>query len=89
MIYVLKVIIEMTVEEKLEKAIEFIKNIENMQLPVETVEDIIDSADIYCVECGFKTEVEVGNNSNRRFVEAKLLEDIKDEAWHLLADIAE
>ena len=79
----------MTTEEKLEKAIKFIKNIENMQLPVETVEDIIDSADIYCSECGFKTEVEIGNNSNRRFVEVKLLEELKDEAWHVLADIAE
>ena len=89
MIYVLKVIIEMTAEEKLEKAIEFIKRIENMQLPIETVEDIIDSADIYCSECGFKTEVEVGNNFNRRYVEAKHLEDLKDEAWHILADIVE
>lgn len=79
----------MTVEEKLEKVVEFIKNIENMQLPVEITEDIIDSANIYCSECGFKTEVEVGNNSNRRFVEAKLLEELKDAAWHVLADITD
>ena len=79
----------MTTEEKLDKAVKFIKSIENMQLPIESVEDIIDSANIYCSECGFETEVEVSNNSNRRFVEANLLEDIKDKAWHLLADIVE
>lgn len=49
----------MTIEEKLDKAIDFIKKIESMKMPMMTEYDIV-------------------QHYNK----------LKDDAWHMLADIA-
>ena len=78
----------MTLEEKLSKAIEFIKSINDMHLPIIRLDDIINSADVYCEECGEKCEIDV-TEPNVKYVEADKFEDLKDKAWHLLVDIVE
>ena len=77
----------MTVEERLEKAIEFIKSIERLELPTLTTSDIVDSAHIYCTDC----EADDGfdfSGPNNKYVEVDAVDELKDKAWHLLADIA-
>lgn len=78
----------MTVEEKLEKAIDFIKSIESLDVPITTRDDIIDESDVYCDECGVSTSIKTYNGSDR-FVEAKYVDELKDKAWHLLVDFTD
>ena len=77
---------QMSIEEKLEKALEFIKHISEMSLPTTTTSDIIKDAHVYCEECGEECEVDV-TGPNARYVEASDIESLKDEAWHLLVDL--
>lgn len=77
---------QMSIEEKLEKALEFIKNISKMSLPTTTTYDIIKDAYAYCDECGEECEVDV-DGQNTQYVEANDIESLKDEAWHLLVDL--
>lgn len=76
----------MSTEEKLEKALEFIKSIDKMPLPTTTTYDIIKDAHAYCDECGNECEVDV-DGQNIRYVEANDIESLKDKAWHLLVDL--
>ena len=78
----------MTTEEKLSKAVEFIKSIDNMILPTITTSNIIESADVYCEECGEECDIDI-IGPNTKYVEADVLEDLKDRAWHLLIDLVD
>lgn len=78
----------MTIEEKLEKAIEFIKSIEQMSLPIMTTSDIVDIAHPYCDECGGDCEINFAG-PDVGYVEADAVNELKDKAWHLLANISE
>lgn len=75
----------MTIQEKLDKAIEFIAKIEKMQFDITTAKDIIDDANIYCDECGCKCDPY--SVDLRRFVDARELEELKEQAWHVLVDL--
>ena len=77
----------LTTEEKLAKAIEFIESIEKMSFPTMTTSDIIDSANPYCIECGCACDIEF-NSANDKYIEFNKVEELKDKAWHLLVDIA-
>lgn len=77
---------QISIEEKLEKALEFIKSIDKMPLSTTTTYDIIKDAHAYCDECGNECEVDV-DGQNTRYVEANDIESLKDKAWHLLVDL--
>lgn len=77
----------MTDKEKLKKAVEFIKSIEKLNLPIVTTAGIISDAHAFCEECGESCEIDyVG--AYEKYVNVDFVEDIKDKAWHLLADLA-
>ena len=78
----------MTTEEKLEKATEFIKLFEQMAFPIVTTNDIIDDAHGCCVECGDWCDIDY-DGPCVNYVEATAIDEMKDKAWHLLADLAE
>ena len=75
----------MTTQEKLDKAIEFIAKIEKMQFDITDAKDIIDDANIYCDECGIKCNYDVVDL--RQFVNARILEELKEQVWHVLVDL--
>lgn len=76
----------MTDKEKLEKAVDFIKSIEQLDLPIVTTFDIIDDAHIFCEECGEESEIDcIG--VNEQYVKAAELDELRDKAWHLIADL--
>lgn len=84
----------MTTEEKLVEAIKFIRSIEQLDA---SNYDMFDRDDIvvnaYCNECG-SSDVGITINfpSNVRcsdeYVSTRLVDDLKDRAWHTLVDIA-
>lgn len=76
----------MTDKEKLEKAVDFIKSIEQLDLPVVTTSDIIDDAHIFCEECGEECEIDC-TGVNEQYVKAAELDELRDKAWHLIADL--
>ena len=78
----------MTLEEKLEKAIDFIKSIDKTSLPTTTINDILDDAHIYCAECGDECEIDIGGCYSR-YVDAKYFDELKERIWHLLADLTD
>ena len=77
----------LTTEEKLAKAIEFIESIEKMSFPIMTTSDIIDSADPYCAEYDSEYNIEF-NSTDDKYIEFSKFEELKDKAWHLRVDIA-
>lgn len=76
----------MTTEEKLNKAIEFIRAIEKMSLSKKTTINIVDSAHAYCEECGYEVSLNFAR-PNVDYVEASFFDDLKDKAWHLLFEL--
>ena len=79
---------KLTTEQKLEKCVEFIRKIEKMDIPVKCIEDCI-SYRGYCEECGSE-DVDVDIYGDDMWVvDPKYLDELKDEAWHGLADIAD
>ena len=78
----------MTLEEKLSKAEEFIKHIADMQLPTVRSSDIVDESHVYCEECGEECELDF-TGPDIRYVEESELKSLKDQAWHLLADLTD
>ena len=76
----------MTDKEKLEKAIEFIKMIENLDIPARSISEIIRDVHIFCEECGEECEIDYAGK-NDMYINAKELDEIRDKAWHLLADL--
>lgn len=78
----------MTIEQKLEKCVDFIRKIEKMDIPMNYVEDYISYCG-YCEECGSDdVDIEV-RGDDMKIVDPKYLEELKDEAWHILADITD
>ena len=78
----------MTVEEKLKKCKEFIEKISKMDVPVTMIEDHI-SFSGYCEECG-SDDVDVDiYGDDAEIVDPKYIDELKDQAWHLLADITD
>lgn len=85
----------MTTEEKLEKAIEFIRSIEKMDTKNYEefdLDDLANSADGECLEC-CSDDVEIHlhwpNNANasKKWIDSKAIDDLKEKAWHVLADL--
>ena len=76
----------MTTEEKLEKAIEFIKSIERLDA---CSYDIFSSDDIdaVCNECESDDIHIYGMNGS--YIDCKVLDELSNKAWHVLADITE
>lgn len=78
---------KLTTEQKLERCIEFIKKIKNIDIPLIDIEDLV-SIDAECEDCG-SDEIHVEFENGSEVVDPKFVEDLKDEAWHLLADITD
>ena len=79
---------KLTTEQKLEKCVEFIRKIEQMDIPVKRIEDYI-SYSGYCEECGSE-DIDVDIYGDDMWVvDPKYLDEFKDEAWHVLADITD
>ena len=76
----------MTIEEKLEKAIDFIRSIEKMTLQTLSTNDIVDITDVYCQYCGDECDYDI-TGEHKQYVEANKIEKLKDKAWHVLMDI--
>ena len=76
----------MTTNEKLEKAIDFIKSIEQLDVPCIMTSDITNNMHAYCEECGQECDIEIAYP--QKYVEATAIDELKDKAWHLLADLA-
>lgn len=86
----------MTTEEKLEKAVEFIKSIERLdksQYGNFNMHDLEKEAYAYCDECDDMVDVKLQWPSrvslNTEYIDWKVIDDLSDQAWHVLADIAE
>ena len=84
----------MTVEEKLEKAIEFIKSIEKMNkkdYDTFNIADFEEYADGDCLECGEEVDVKLHWPShislNTEYIDYRVIDDLKDKAWHILFDL--
>ena len=78
----------MTIEEKLSKAKDFIKSIADMQLSIMTSSDIVSELHVYCEDCGEECELDC-TGIHATYVDAKELKNLKDQAWHLLADLTD
>lgn len=76
----------MTTEEKLEKAVKFIKSVERLDMHSY---DIFSSDDInaVCNECESDDISFYGMNG--RYIDCKVLDELSDRAWHVLADITD
>ena len=76
----------MTIEEKLEKAVEFIKQVSNAEFDVFSSKDVLEETDAYCNEC---CDIDLDVKYDLEYVHADVIEDLKDKAWHVLADITD
>lgn len=90
----------MTTEEKLQKAIEFIKSIENIKssfncrfLDIDDLVIDVDTNYSICNECGstdINADYKISNKySYLKFVDSEILDELSDKAWHILADITD
>lgn len=77
----------MTDREKLDKAVEFIKKIQNLDLPVRDIRDYVSIVG-ECGECG-SSDIDISIRGDGATLDPDCLEDIRDRAWHVLADIEE
>lgn len=87
-------VLKMTIEEKLEKAIEFIKSIEKMNknnYDTFDISDIENEAACECENCGDNVDVKFywpGHISlNTKYIDYRVIDDLKDKAWHILVDL--
>lgn len=78
----------MTIEEKLNKAIEFIKHVEKLELDIKSSSDIINDAVRFCEMCDDPCTDDVLQH-NEHYVKLELIEELKDKAWHLLVDLTD
>ena len=76
----------MTIEEKLEKAIKFIKSIERFDA---CNYDIFSLNDINAVYNECESEDISFYGMNGRYIDCKVLDELSDKAWHVLADITD
>lgn len=77
----------MTTEEKLAKAIEFIKKIEKLDLNTTDIGTLIHVCGQECEECGSDDVYCEIEGDDIEVILPKEIDDLKDKAWHLLADI--
>lgn len=77
----------MTTEEKLQKAISFIKKIETLSLPMIDVGDIVYIDNSECEDCGSADVHCHISNEDIQVILPHELDNLKDEAWHILVDI--
>ena len=83
------------IEEKLEKALEFIRSIEKMNkkdYDVFNIVDLKDKMEGECLECG-SDDIELHGpyssniSLNTEYIDSKVIDDLKDKAWHVLFDL--
>ena len=86
----------MTTEEKLTKAIEFIKSIEKIDkrnYDTFDLDDIKDGATAYCADCDAYVDVDLHWPSNvtlnTEYIDYRILDDLSDKAWHVLLDLTD
>ena len=86
----------MTTEEKLAKAVDFIKSIERLdksQYDKFDMHDLEKEAYAYCDECDEMVDVKLQwprqVSLNTEYIDWKVIDDLSDKAWHVLASIAE
>lgn len=87
----------MTTEEKLDKALEFIKYIDSLDISYRhkfSPSDLEDESRCDCDECGnecYVTNIQLPSYVDvaEYFVSDKVIEDIKNKAWHLLVDLTD
>jgi len=83
----------MTNDEKLAKCVEFIKKIERFDKKNYDTFDIDDTKPehVYCDNCDEEIEVKriwpANAAENTEYIDYKVIDDLSDSAWHLLADI--
>lgn len=87
---------KMTTEEKLAKAIEFIKSIEKIDkrnYDTFDLNDIESESYAYCDECGdnvdFKVHWPRRISLNTEYIDYCILDDLSDKAWHILMDLTD
>ena len=84
---------KLTTEQKLEKAIEFIRSIEKLSNDDYSIVDNFDIenswSDVECLECGGSDVKVYWNAPNAKYIDAKVIEDLSDKAWHLLIDLTD
>ena len=75
-----------TTEEKLEKALEFIQSVERLDT---CSYDTFSSNDIdaMCNECESDDISFPGMDS--KYIDCKVLDELSDKAWHILAELAD
>ena len=86
----------MTTEEKLAKAVDFIKSIEKLDKKsynTFSLNDIENNAYAYCDECDCSVNAHLQWPSSVKlsteYIDWKVIYDLSDKAWHVLASIAE
>lgn len=77
---------KLTVEEKLDLCIEFIKKIEQMDVPDADIEDICTIKGTCNECCSDDVEIDIPDVN---VVDSKFIVELKDKAWHILADITD
>ena len=80
----------MTTEEKLEKAIEFIRSIEKIDVKQYVSfrsSDLVKT--IYCPSCDEEINLKLPEccKSSYEFIDKKIVDDLSEKAWHILADL--
>ena len=85
----------MTIEEKLSRAIEFIRSIESLNKNSDYEPFDLDSIDTSCTcnecgssDCSVVMHLPYSSNSSQ-YVDKNVLDGLVDKAWHVLADITE
>ena len=79
---------KLTIEEKFKKCTEFIEKISKIDTPTRYISDCI-SFSGYCEECG-SDDVDVDiYGDDMEIVDPKYIDELKDQAWHLLVDITD
>ena len=90
----------LTIEDKLDKAIEFIKSIEKLDcskynrfklgdLEKDARGECIDSCmvDDYCTDLEVQLHWPSGMSNATKVIDEQVLDDLSDKAWHLLAGL--
>lgn len=77
---------KLSLEEKLNLCVEFIKKIEKMDAPTYDICDLVTLSGT-CEDCG-SDDVEI-DIPDFEIVEPAFLDDLKSQAWHVLADITD
>lgn len=87
---------KLTTEQKLERAIAFIKSMQSLDKSKYDTFDLSDlerSAVGVCDECGSDVDVKLrwpySINLSTEYIDYKVLDDLSDKAWHVLADLTD